>query len=392
MKDLFRVLPAFAPDYSGVCTVIYEMGGICVTHDGGGCIGHTLQIDETRWFIEKKPVFTSNLREIETATGDDEKIVRKLIYAMDAVDGRFLVLAGTPVPMMTGFDYKAVARIVEKRTHIPCIGINTSGYRFYDEGQSMTYMELLKKFGDNPKRCVNQVNVIGATQLDMWDKNSVAELRAILREAGVQNVTFWGADAGIEDIAGSREAKLNIVVSNSGLEAGEYLKEHANVPYLIGFPVGKKQKECFVSKVKSILNGDNDFVKQDKYPVNRTEYNRVLIVGEYISSDSIRQCLEYEYGIEHVDVGSFFRMPGGLVRETDIKLSQEEDFIKTVKEGHYDLIIADVMYKKLIPEYKNRYLENPHMGISGIIYLARAFNYVGEKGTLSFDHYFNVKA
>lgn len=30
MKDLYKVLPPFASDYSGVCSVLLEIGGILV--------------------------------------------------------------------------------------------------------------------------------------------------------------------------------------------------------------------------------------------------------------------------------------------------------------------------------------------------------------------------
>ena len=33
MKNLFKVTPGFAPDYSGVCSVLYELGGLCVMID-----------------------------------------------------------------------------------------------------------------------------------------------------------------------------------------------------------------------------------------------------------------------------------------------------------------------------------------------------------------------
>ena len=40
LKYLRMYLPPFAPDYSGVCSTLFELRGIVVIHDAGGCTGN----------------------------------------------------------------------------------------------------------------------------------------------------------------------------------------------------------------------------------------------------------------------------------------------------------------------------------------------------------------
>ena len=40
MKGLRKYLTPFAPDQSGAVSVLYELGGILVICDAGGCVGN----------------------------------------------------------------------------------------------------------------------------------------------------------------------------------------------------------------------------------------------------------------------------------------------------------------------------------------------------------------
>ena len=50
MKGLRKYLTPFAPDQSGAVSVLYELGGMLVICDAGGCTGNVCGFDEPRWF------------------------------------------------------------------------------------------------------------------------------------------------------------------------------------------------------------------------------------------------------------------------------------------------------------------------------------------------------
>ena len=61
MRGLRKYLTPFAPDQSGAVSVLYELGGIIVICDAGGCAGNVCGFDEPRWFEQKSAVFSAGL-------------------------------------------------------------------------------------------------------------------------------------------------------------------------------------------------------------------------------------------------------------------------------------------------------------------------------------------
>ena len=67
MKGLRKFLTPFAPDQSGAVSVLYELGGIVVICDAGGCTGNICGFDEPRWHTHRSAIFSAGLREIGRA-------------------------------------------------------------------------------------------------------------------------------------------------------------------------------------------------------------------------------------------------------------------------------------------------------------------------------------
>ena len=65
MKGLRKYLTPFAPDQSGAVSVLYELGGILVICDAGGCVGNVCGFDEPRWFSRKSAIFSAGLRDMD---------------------------------------------------------------------------------------------------------------------------------------------------------------------------------------------------------------------------------------------------------------------------------------------------------------------------------------
>ena len=54
----------------------------------------------------------------------------------------FIAVIGTPVPAVIGTDYRALSRMIEKKTGIPALTIDTDGTKLYDDGEKKTWKEL----------------------------------------------------------------------------------------------------------------------------------------------------------------------------------------------------------------------------------------------------------
>ena len=101
MRGLRKYLTPFAPDQSGAVSVLYELGGIIVICDAGGCTGNVCGFDEPRWFERKSAVFSAGLRDMDAILGRDDRLVAKLVDAADKIDANFAAIVGTPVPAVT---------------------------------------------------------------------------------------------------------------------------------------------------------------------------------------------------------------------------------------------------------------------------------------------------
>ena len=84
MRGLRKYLTPFAPDQSGAVSILYELGGIIVICDAGGCTGNVCGFDEPRWFERKSAVFSAGLRDMDAILGRDDRLVAKLVNGRES--------------------------------------------------------------------------------------------------------------------------------------------------------------------------------------------------------------------------------------------------------------------------------------------------------------------
>ena len=127
MKGLRKYLTPFAPDQSGAVSVLYELGGMLVICDAGGCTGNVCGFDEPRWFETRSAVFSAGLRDMDAILGRDDRLVAKLADAAEKLDVTFAAVIGTTVPAVIGTDYRALERMLSKKTDLSVLTVNTDG-------------------------------------------------------------------------------------------------------------------------------------------------------------------------------------------------------------------------------------------------------------------------
>ena len=375
MKGLFTVLPPFTPDYSGVCSALFELDGIAVIYDAGGCTGNFTGYDEPRWFGSSSAIFSGELREIDAVFGDDEKFIQKLHDAAKNLERSFVAILGSPAPMVMGTDYKALADIVAARTGLPALFFETNGIEYYDRGISLALSALAKTFvRPSVRKEANSVNIIGATPLDFGKGRQLKELRTLLKYAGFKVLSTWAMGSSLDDIINSAEASINLVVSRSGLDAARYLQKFLGIPYLVGVPVGRKQSAYLLEQ----LQGNSPAAPGCRKKGKR---GKALVVGEQVMSNAIRNCLEMDFGVEEVTVASFFTLDNTLRRERDVALVEEYELSILAKQGGFDIIIGDPLYRELVKSVKSsRFLSVPHIALSSRLYWENEFSLIGENG------------
>ena len=342
MRGLRKYLTPFAPDQSGAVSVLYELGGIIVICDAGGCTGNVCGFDEPRWFERKSAVFSAGLRDMDAILGRDDRLVAKLVDAAEKVEAGFAAVIGTPVPAVIGTDYQALKRMCEKKTDLPVLAVNTDGMELYDGGERKAYLELFKVFAREKLPVeTGRVGILGMTPQDVSDLKAADKLREKFKSQGHQAVCYGMRD-GLDEVKKASSVEKNIVVSPAALECARYLEKTFGTPYEVGYPLVEE------------LVPDMEYAGK-----------KILIVQQQVMAGSIRAELRKRGGDGKITVASWFSMEKDLLEEGDVPLKDEEDYMDLVEKGRYDVIFADPCMKRMAKTFSGVFVDAVHFAVSG---------------------------
>lgn len=342
MRGLRKYLTPFAPDQSGAVSVLYELGGIIVICDAGGCTGNVCGFDEPRWFERKSAVFSAGLRDMDAILGRDDRLVAKLVDAAEKVEAGFAAVIGTPVPAVIGTDYQALKRMCEKKTDLPVLAVNTDGMELYDGGERKAYLELFKVFAQEKLPVeTGRVGILGMTPQDVSDLKAADKLREKFKSQGHQAVCYGMGD-GLDEVKKASSVEKNIVVSPAALECARYLEKTFGTPYEVGYPLVEE------------LVPDMEYAGK-----------KILIVQQQVMAGSIRAELRKRGGDGKITVASWFSMEKDLLEEGDVSLKDEEDYMELVEKGRYDVIFADPCMKRMAKTFSGVFVDAVHFAVSG---------------------------
>ena len=342
MRGLRKYLTPFAPDQSGAVSVLYELGGIIVICDAGGCTGNVCGFDEPRWFERKSAVFSAGLRDMDAILGRDDRLVAKLVDAAEKVEAGFAAVIGTPVPAVIGTDYQALKRMCEKKTDLPVLAVNTDGMELYDGGERKAYLELFKVFAREKLPVeTGRVGILGMTPQDVSDLKAADKLREKFKSQGHQAVCYGMGD-GLDEVKKASSVEKNIVVSPAALECARYLEKTFGTPYEVGYPLVEE------------LVPDMEYAGK-----------KILIVQQQVMAGSIRAELRKRGADGEITVASWFSMEQDLLEEGDVPLKDEEDYMDLVEKGRYDVIFADPCMKRMTKDFSGVFVDAVHFAVFG---------------------------
>ena len=342
MRGLRKYLTPFAPDQSGAVSVLFELGGIVVICDAGGCTGNVCGFDEPRWFEQKSAIFSAGLRDMDAILGRDDRLVAKLADAAEKVDATFAAVSGTPVPAVIATDYLALKRMSEKKINLPILTVNTDGMEHYDKGEEKAFLELFRTFAvEKYPVDEHRIGILGMTPQDVSDLKAADKMRELFQQKYDQQAVCYGMGDGLEEIKKASSASKNIVVSPAALVAAQYLEKTFGTPYEISYPLAGE------------LIPEMDYTGK-----------KILVVHQQVIADSIRRELKAR-GAEIVQVADWFMMKKEFREEGDVFLRDEDDYIEVVENGDFDIIFADECMKRMVPEFGGIFVNTRHFAVSG---------------------------
>lgn len=379
MKGLRKYLTPFAPDQSGAVSVLYELGGMLVICDAGGCTGNVCGFDEPRWFETRSAVFSAGLRDMDAILGRDDRLVAKLADAAEKLDVTFAAVIGTPVPAVIGTDYRALERMLAKKTELPVLTVNTDGMELYDRGEEKAYLVLFGRFagenvdvepgniektqtaescdgkrnGKNEDVSVDiedrpRVGIIGMTPQDVSDLKAAEKIRKLYADQGMRAICYGMGD-GLDEVRNASLAAKNVVVSPAALKAAQYLQKKFGTPYEIAYPL--------VSELVPEVNYQG---------------KKILIVQQQVIANAVRKEIEKRTGEkETITTATWFMRKEEILTDLnvdavdDISLKEEDDFISLVEKEGYDVIFADPCMERMIPGFEGVFIPLTHFAVSG---------------------------
>ncbi|WP_347028368.1 nitrogenase component 1 [Intestinibacter bartlettii] len=381
MKQIASRISIYSADAFGVCSALYELGGLCVMHDASGCNSTYNTHDEPRWYDFDSMVYISGLSEMEAIMGDDQKFIDDIVYTAKELSPNFIAMAGTPIPTMIGTDFKAIANIIEKETNIPTFGFDTTGMHSYVSGAYKAFEALAKRFlkrndkesrGEQKesvdkesrevKNTIIKVNILGATPLDFSINKSVEAMVDLLKENNFEVISTWAMGSSLEYIKNAGDADVNLVVSYSGMGAAKYMYENLNIPYVIGTPFGKEFANKVIEDLKEVKSTKENKISYSNRKIDKDA--EITIVGESIMSESLAYAISKEKN-KTVNVISSLETDEKLLLEGDKIAMFEDDIEKCLKNSK--TIIADPLFRPICPLDSN-FISLPHEAFSGRIY------------------------
>lgn len=343
MKGLRKYLTPFAPDQSGAVSVLYELGGILVICDAGGCTGNVCGFDEPRWFSRKSAVFSAGLRDMDAILGRDDRLVEKLTDAAGNLEVSFAAIIGTPVPAVIGTDYRALERMSEKKIDLPILTVDSDGMELYDAGEEKAYSTLFRTFAKEKFPVEDgRIGVIGMTPQDVSDLSASAKIKTALQKEGCHAICYGMGD-GLEEVKKASMAQKNLVVSPSALVAARYLEKTFGTPYEVGYPIV------------------GELVPEMDY-----RGKKILVVHQQVIANAVREEIRKRAQDEvTIITASWFAVKSELREIGDLALKEEEEYMELVETGEWDVIFADVCMQRMTPKFAGTFIDIPHFAVSG---------------------------
>lgn len=413
----------YTADVSGVCSALYELGGMTVIHDPSGCNSTYSTHDEPRWFDTDSLMFVSGLDEMTAVLGDDNVLIDDVTHAVRDLKPRFVTLCSGSIPHIIAFDCKGVAHLLEKRTGVPMLPVATTGNRSYVAGVGAALTEWVKRFADSsespycatstlngvadPEAKSFSVNLLGVTPLDFSINGNVDAMRKVFEDAGIPVNCCAAMGESFDSLRHIFRASVNVVVSSCGRRLARYMEQTAGIPYVEGTPIGaygaarlpELAKEAHEKKRASLAGVSDTAGKETAAHPNSLRmllakkkgdseeiclwkgnpaHNRwdvpdgqILIIGEEVFAQSLAAAInqltpDCRHGLQ-----AFAVWP-------DVDHGFPEDVLaELIRKSRY--IIGDPLYRTIPHDSKqNTFVDFPHEAYSGRIFRDKIPVFIGK--------------
>ena len=381
----------YTADVSGVCSAMYELGGMTILHDPSGCNSTYTTHDEPRWYDSKSLMFVSGLDEMTAVMGDDSVLIRDAVRAAADLKPRFITLCGASIPHIISFDFKGVARLIERETGIPVLPVATDGLRSYISGAGLAFREWIRRFGD-PEDAGREdagqkdaglaerlrqygVNLLGVTPIDFSRQEIVDAMKQAFTDAGIPVNTCFAMGDSFETLTGVYRGAVNVVVSSAGRIPARFMKGAAGIPFVEGLPLGREMTDRLLAAVRETASDGKDrriFEEPGTGKNGAGPQDAEAGTGAADTGDGAR--VPHSTGILVIGEEIFSRTLAAALGAEALWPSTDEGLDEDIlmeKVNAARLVIGDPLFRTVLRNPETKFSEFPHEGYSGRIFRDR---------------------
>lgn len=397
-----RIISTYSADTFGVCSALFELGGMIVMHDPSGCNSTYTTHDEPRWYDFDSLIFISALTEQDAVLGLDEKFIEDVVASALQFKPQFICIIPSQITFLIGTDMVALAKIIERKTSITCFTLPTNSMHYYERGIYYA-LEWLADYAVKHHREKNfttdepKVNILGLTPLDFGAKNTIPALKKFLTDANLYPLSCWAMGETLASIVNSTHATVNLVVSYGGLGAARIMEKELGTPYVVGVPLGSMQSKISSALKKSAKDRKSRISYLSAEPLDilpgamtagtsdnpcHAEYISsicpvdIILIGESILAETLSKAITTATN-HSVQVIAPVETEKALLSANTLQLTDEKDLLKVFAKAK--LIIADPLYKPLLNYMAvpvPKFIDLPHEGFSGRLYAKNILNLI----------------
>ena len=367
-----RILSTYSADTFGVCSALFELGGMIVIHDPSGCNSTYTTHDEPRWYDTDSLIFISAITEYDAILGRDDKLIEEITAAARELKPKFICIIPSQIAFLIATDLTAIAKLIEKRTGLPCFTLPTNSMHYYARGiylalEQIAHWAAAAQKGQKKRGAVQspRINLLGVTPLDFPLCGTRTSLAAFLAQSGLRLAACWAVGESLETLLGSADADANLVLTYGGLGAAHVLARECGTPYVVGTPFPPLWRALSTRLRQAVSRGDSSTTAPPfscTQPPSDSKEN--FIIGEGIFSASLAAALKESTGknfriivpVEHED---------SLLPPDAIPLTADTALASRLASAA--LVLADPLYAAIVPAGV-RFLPLPHAAFSGRLY------------------------
>ncbi|MCD8370993.1 MAG: hypothetical protein LUC94_11870 [Clostridiales bacterium] len=291
-------------------------------------------------------VVSSEIEETDVITGSDKKVARAAQLAEREFHPDFMLFTTAPCASMIASDLDQSAEKVQDLYGIPAAVVKLDGQKDYLYGISCTLLAMGKLLLKKQEKIPGTVNLLGLNKVD-WTDEMLWSAEEWLDEAGIQVLSRWGMQEKTERLRTAAGASVNLVVGVAGMRLAVYMEREFGIPYIVGAPFGNRQCGILLSQLKAVMRGESVapvMINQNNPEADKQAEPEILILGEQMLGNAIRNALETEEGNRRIRVCSFYEFDKKLARPGDRKLFSEEELAGQLVNPSLRVVFGDEDY------------------------------------------------